>query len=65
MTNAPICSTCADKKGWKIKGTCGWWTGECSHCGVTVCLCAERDYIKPGQRPVTIEDILIYEANND
>jgi hypothetical protein len=58
-----ICPNCADSKGWRIKGTCGWWNDKCSHCGENKSLCAERDYIKPNQRPVTIDDIYIYEAN--
>lgn len=58
--NAPICSTCAEKKGWKLKGICGWWVEECAHCGVKTSLCAERDYKKPGQRPLTIDDLYLH-----
>ncbi len=56
----PICPDCAEKKGWKIKGICTWWTDECSHCGKTTGLCAERDYKKPGQRRLTLDEIYIY-----
>lgn len=62
MMSKPICPRCAKAKGWKLKGTCGWWTDTCSHCGETICLCAERDYKKPDDRPLTLEDIFIYEA---
>jgi len=64
MSEQPICPDCADNKGWKIKGVCGWWTGECSHCRKVTCLCAERDYRAPGQRHLTLDDLFIYEANN-
>lgn len=59
-----ICPKCAEKKGWKLRGVCGWWTAECSHCGEVICLCAERDYRIPGDRPSSMEDILAYLANN-
>lgn len=60
-----ICSKCAKKKGLLPKDkVVGMWQGECKTCGIEQVLCAERDYRYPNQRRTTLEDILIYEANN-
>jgi len=59
-----ICSKCAQEKGLIPKDKAvGIWQEECETCGVKQVVCAERDYRYPNQRPVTLEDVLIYEAN--
>ena len=61
-----ICDKCAKDKGLIPKDKAvGMWTAECGTCGVEQVVCAEeRDYTYPGQRKVTLEDVLICEANN-
>jgi len=59
-----ICSKCAKNKGLIPKDkVVGVWTDKCETCGVEQVVGAERDYRYPNQRPVTLEDVLIYEAN--
>ena len=62
-----ICSDCADKKGLIPKDkVVGVWVQECPYCKQQKTVCSEsHDYTYPGQKPVTLHDILIYEADND
>jgi len=59
-----VCSKCAKDKGLVLKDkVVGMWQGKCETCGIEQVLCAERDYKYPNQRPVTLMDIYLYEAN--
>lgn len=65
-----ICHDCAVSKGWtpvtmtdhetgeQIPRPVGMWEGECDVCGETKWLCAPRDYVRPGTRPATMEEIV-------
>lgn len=59
-----ICSDCATGKGLIPKDKeVGVWMGECPYCKNNALLCDEwHDYKYPGQRPATLEDILLYQA---
>lgn len=61
-----ICSDCANNKGLIAKDKeVGVWMGKCPYCGLNAFLCDEgHDYRIPGQRPATLHDVLLYQANN-
>lgn len=57
-----ICHDCAMNKGLvpKDKGYgVGMWVAECPYCRREVSLCDEmHDYKYPGQKPITIDDVI-------
>ncbi len=61
-----ICSDCATNKALVPKGkVVGVWMGKCPYCRLESFLCDEvHDYKYPGQKPVTISDVLLYESMN-
>lgn len=56
-----ICGDCANNKGLIPKDKIvGVWTETCPYCKERKVVCSEtHDYKYPGQRPLTLEDILI------
>lgn len=57
-----ICHDCATNKGLVPKDKeVGVWMDTCPYCRLTALVCDEiHDYKRPGQRPVTIDDVLTY-----
>lgn len=62
-----ICSDCANNKGLIPKDKIiGVWIDTCPYCRLTTTVCDEiHDYSRPGQKPVTMADVLLYEAMAD
>ncbi len=62
-----ICHDCATNKGLVPKDKiAGVWTDICPYCKLTGSVCDEiHDYKRPGQKPVTMHDLLLYEAMAD
>lgn len=61
-----ICNNCADNKGLIPKDKpVGVWKGECPYCHYENWLTDEiHDWKYPGQKPVSLEELLVYQANN-
>lgn len=61
-----ICHDCAINKGLIPKDkVVGVWMAECPYCKEQKVVCDEmHDYKYPEQRPVTIQDVLLHQANN-
>lgn len=62
-----ICHDCATNKGLIPKDkSVGIWTAICPYCKLTTSVCDEiHDYRRPEQKPVTLEDVLLYQCMAD